>query len=44
MEPIIDASVETCTVANGYSIVKHEDSFYCLKQGQTLEERIQEKS
>ena len=44
VEPVIDSSVETCTVASGYTIVKHENNFYCLKQGQTLEERMQEKA
>lgn len=32
-ELVIDASVETCTVASSYSIVKHENRFYCLKTG-----------
>ena len=39
-ELVINESVETCRVALGYRIVKHENNFYCLKSGQTLEDRM----
>ena len=42
-EPEITEDVETCTVAEGYTIVKHNNKFFCLKEGQSLEERIREK-
>ena len=44
MEVEIDESVETCTVAEGYRIVKHNNQFFCLKEGQTLEQRVVEKN
>ena len=39
-QPVITPDVETCTTAPNYSIVKHEGQFYCLKEGQTVQERI----
>jgi len=33
VEPVIDDGVETCTVASGYRIVKHDNNFYCLREG-----------
>ena len=32
-EAVISEDVETCTLAAGYSIVKHNNQFYCLKEG-----------
>ena len=43
VEPQITSDVETCIVASGYHIVKNNDQFFCLKEGQSLEERMDEK-
>ena len=40
----INAEDETCRVAHGYSIVKHEDQYYCLLEPESLEERMGQKN